>query len=133
MTRTRIVAPWSLAAGLWQSHVEPLATEKYRITDAAGNRERPPLPAPRGSKDNGESGNAHRQGHGCERERDGHAHDDIGHGNEDQRQQAGQQFGHVAQDQVRARALQQDVGKADQLDGKAAAEITTGGPWQGTT
>lgn len=85
-----------------------------------------PLPAPRGSKDNGNPGKAHHQGHGCERERDGHAHDDIGHGDEGQRQQAGEQLGHVAQHQVRARALQQDVGEADKLDGKAAAEIASG-------
>ena len=83
-----------------------------------------PLPTPRGSKDNGNPGKAHHQGYGCERKRDGHAHDDIGHGNEGQRQQAGKQLGHVAQHQVRARALQQDVGEADKLDGKAAAEIT---------
>ena len=83
-----------------------------------------PLPAPRGSKDNGNPGKAHHQGYGRERKRDGHARDDIGHGNEGQRQQAGKQLGHVAQHQVRARALQQDVGKADKLDGKAAAEIT---------
>lgn len=85
-----------------------------------------PLPAPRGSKDNGDPGKAHRQGHGCERKRDGHAHDDKGHGNEGQRQQACKQFGRIAQDQVRARALQQNVGKADKLDGKAAAEIASG-------
>lgn len=86
----------------------------------------PPLPTPRDSKDNGNPGKAHNQGHGCERKRDGYAHDDIGHGCEGQRQQAGKQFGHIAQDQVRARALQQDIGEADKLDSEAAAEIAPG-------
>ena len=85
-----------------------------------------PLPAPRGSKDNGNPGKAHRPSGRSEREHDGHAYDDIGHGNEGQCQQAGKQFGHVAQHQVRARALQQDVGEADKLDSEAAAEIASG-------
>lgn len=100
--------------------------EPALIVTGVGSWKKAPLPIRRTGNRKGKSGEAQHQRNGCDYKREGYAYGNINDNNENQRQYAGKQLGHVAQNQIRARTLQQDVGKANQLDSKAATEIASG-------